>query len=430
MLAFWGRLVGRRAKRAGVKRRRTFQPRIDVLEERRVLATIWVDDDLMQRPSADFTSIQAAVAAADPGDTIRVAAGTYEESVTVDKSLDIRAHHDASPRANRSDRNAILEIPAGGMWGFNVTADDVEIRGFVIEDSNDDGNGPVGVILGRQTSGHDIRRNIIQSNTFGIYLNSDGEDKTVVRENLIRDNNQPGAAAGNGIYSDQGVSDVDVVGNTFTGHTNSAMVFAGGSGAFADDEQSDILIRRNVIVNDSSIALFNVTASEISQNLSTGSNGSGIFLGGGVNDVVIRHNALANGATTGINVQTLGVDANSNIDIVGNSITGFGEAGIRLTGGANEILVSNNVISRNGTDGISLEEALDNVIERNRLDRNGRDGIRVDALSLDNLLSRNDASRNAEHDYHDDSVGTGTAGTANTWTRNRGRTQNRPGLIN
>jgi hypothetical protein len=36
--------------------------------------------------------------------------------------------------------------------------------------------------------------------------------------------------------------------------------------------------------------------------------------------------------------------------------------------------------------------------------------------------------RNAEHDCHDDSVGLGTAGTANLWIKNHGRTENRPGL--
>ncbi len=35
---------------------------------------------------------------------------------------------------------------------------------------------------------------------------------------------------------------------------------------------------------------------------------------------------------------------------------------------------------------------------------------------------------NAEHDAHDDSVGTGTAGTANTWADNEFRTANRDGL--
>ena len=41
---------------------------------------------------------------------------------------------------------------------------------------------------------------------------------------------------------------------------------------------------------------------------------------------------------------------------------------------------------------------------------------------------RDDRHAFREHDAHDDSLGTGTAGTANVWRRNRGRTENRPGL--
>jgi hypothetical protein len=58
-------------------------------------ATLSVDEDRMDCPSAQYTSIQAAVAAAQPGDTIAVCPGTYVEgpgtpgsnALTVDKSL-------------------------------------------------------------------------------------------------------------------------------------------------------------------------------------------------------------------------------------------------------------------------------------------------------------------------------------------------------
>jgi hypothetical protein len=35
---------------------------------------------------------------------------------------------------------------------------------------------------------------------------------------------------------------------------------------------------------------------------------------------------------------------------------------------------------------------------------------------------------NDEHDCHDDSVGSGTGGTANFWLKDKGETQNRPDL--
>jgi pectin methylesterase-like acyl-CoA thioesterase len=45
--------------------------------------TLVVDDDKVQCPNADFTSIQAAVTAATPGTTIVVCPGTYTEQVTI-----------------------------------------------------------------------------------------------------------------------------------------------------------------------------------------------------------------------------------------------------------------------------------------------------------------------------------------------------------
>ena len=44
-----------------------------------------VDDDRLDCPNADFTSIQAAVDAAPPDATIQVCAGIYHESVIITK---------------------------------------------------------------------------------------------------------------------------------------------------------------------------------------------------------------------------------------------------------------------------------------------------------------------------------------------------------
>ena len=52
-----------------------------------VAATLVVDDDNVQCPAATFSTIQAAVTAASSGDTIQVCAGTYNENVSITKSL-------------------------------------------------------------------------------------------------------------------------------------------------------------------------------------------------------------------------------------------------------------------------------------------------------------------------------------------------------
>jgi len=52
-------------------------------------ATITVDNDHGQCADATFTSIQLAVTAASPGDTIRVCPGTYAEQVVINKNLKV-----------------------------------------------------------------------------------------------------------------------------------------------------------------------------------------------------------------------------------------------------------------------------------------------------------------------------------------------------
>jgi parallel beta-helix repeat protein len=451
--------LGYAPKREQIKRRGR-RLSIDVLEDRRLLATLFVDDDLAQKHNADFTSIQAAVNAAQPGDTIRVLPGTYNESVTVDKKLTIlgaqsdvnhsgdqdehdngddnedEEEHNNHKKAhdNQSAQPSIVEIPAGGTAGFNLTANDIVIRGFTIQDADANGNNAVGVNTSRQTSGDVIAKNIIQDTVFGIYLNTNCAHTTVVEKNLIRNNNNPGSASGNGIYSDQGASNVVIAHNFFTGNTNASIIFVGGDGsATSTSNQLDLTIKGNTMLNDAPMIFVNTADSHITNNTSTGSAGSGIFFGGGVTNTEVRHNTLTDGAFTGINLRTNAFGnapaPNSNIQIVDNKISGFGDAGIRLSGGATGILVSHNDLKHNATDGITLDGAVSNQIEKNHVESNGHDGIHADATSTGNTFTKNEAKQNALFDYQDESVGTGTAGTANTWTKNKGKTASPPGLI-
>jgi len=108
----------RNSKQRKALKRRSRRLSIDALEDRRLLATLFVDDDMAQNHHAQYTTISAAVAAAQPGDTIRVSPGTYDESVTVDKKLTILGSqgdtNDAQKHPNKAIKNAtIVEITGG-----------------------------------------------------------------------------------------------------------------------------------------------------------------------------------------------------------------------------------------------------------------------------------------------------------------------------
>ena len=416
-----------------------------------------VDDDKVQCPNAQFTSINAAVAAAQPGDVIRVCPGRYNESVDVNKTLTFigpqrerdldnlgdRDHHDRDDRDDRKrdrdrdrddrdrdrdrdkkaiscatfpvadpTREAIVDPPVPGTPGFLVQANNVVIDGFTVQDAKDN----AGINLSRAFSGYQIFDNVIRQNTFGIYLNSDGKRLTDIGENIFLCNNVPGSAQGNGIYSDQGVSNANIARNFFTGQINASSIFVGNTnpllGGGPSQAQFNLWIKNNAMIDDAPIIMVNTSNSQISDNVSIRSSGSGIFFGGNVRRVQVVGNQLLDGAFSGINLRDDPVDypvlptqPDADNFISDNGVSGFGDDGIRLREGATR-----------------------NLVRNNRVDRNHRDGIRVETLANNNFIEQNRMKGNGEFDAYDDTVGTGTAGTANFWRDNECVTENRPGL--
>src|SRR3954452_19239877 len=119
---------------------------------RAAATTRFVDDDLIQCPSAAYTRIRQAVLASAPGDTIVVCPGTYRESVKVTKKLTFQAlfptPHIAdcitdNPPVPNPQLESIVEgrVPAGFPTvtgtgpAFDVQTSGVVINGFVIQNS-------------------------------------------------------------------------------------------------------------------------------------------------------------------------------------------------------------------------------------------------------------------------------------------------------
>jgi parallel beta-helix repeat protein len=95
-------------------------------------------------------------------------------------------------------------------------------------------------------------------------------------------------------------------------------------------------------------------------------------------------------------------------------------------------------------NGISLIRAENNTVESNTASKNARNGIFVDADSTGNKIKSNTSTKNAVRkndiqllgqdaafDYRDDTdpPAPPTAPTANTYFKNKGKTQNRNDLI-
>jgi parallel beta-helix repeat protein len=112
----------------------------------------------------------------------------------------------------------------------------------------------------------------------------------------------------------------------------------------------------------------------------------------------------------------------------GDPNAGSGAGILLYQTGSGRVDVSNNETSAND-DGIVLNDADRQSIEDNYSHDNVLfDGIFVDQDSTRNVLQDNTALRNAALDCEDQSTGSGTAGTANSWKNDTGVTQDPQGI--
>lgn len=360
-------------------------------------ADITVDDDGAQCPGAQFTSIQAAIDAAAPGQEILVCPGLYNEVVNVDRTLILRGKSDgkACEVTPVPTKQTIIDGPDGGFPpAVTISANNVVFEGFTIQ-----GTGNAGMYIVPASSGHLIRKNQFRDNTFGLYLHSSGAATTNVQENCFYQNNRPGAASGNGIYSDQGLANARIANNLFQENQSSAMVLT----RFVPGLNTGITIEGNKSTLDGSLlALFLTTNSLVQGNVALQHQGSGIFVGNDNSLVTFRDNEMTSGTGRGISTSiAFGGGPSSDLTFTGNKVKYSMNDGMRVGDG-------------------SLQNS---TISKNQFQQSGDDGLQIQAGNAGNTILENDLKQNPTHDCHDSNA----LGT-NTWTKNKGLTQNQAGL--
>jgi len=105
----------------------------------------------------NYQTIQGAVTAASPGDTITVSPGTYSENVVVNKPLTIKSSNGAA--------STIITAANPSNDVFLLTGTDIRIEGFTITG----GSGSSGVKIDH-ASRCAVVNNIVYGNTRGVYL--------------------------------------------------------------------------------------------------------------------------------------------------------------------------------------------------------------------------------------------------------------------
>ena len=174
---------------------------------------------------------------------------------------------------------------------------------------------------------------------------------------------------------------------------------------------------------------------------------NGIQLNGGNQHVVIEENKLDTVGTDGYHGIILsnesGDGENQNNTIEENRIIDAGLSGLVLRNSSFNTVRENTIRGSKGFDlsdplwgnGISLENASNNRIVENNVQKNARNGIFADSASIgnsfiENLSKDNNTGNVGAFDYNDQTTGgSGPSGVQNTYKKNRGKTQNVPGLI-
>lgn len=275
-----------------------------------------------------FATIQQGVDAVDPGGVVRVAPGLYNETVIINKPLQLlgaQAGVDARTRLGTpSEESRVTGTSPVAI--IQVLVSGVVIDGFTVE-----GNAAgAGIFFAGTASGHVLRNTIVRDNVFGVYLNSNGASPSLVQFNSFRSNNRPGAASGNGIYTDAGLSQATIEANSFTGHAT-ASVNLGGT---VPGTAAQVVIRDNQLFEDNSIAMTNALDVQILGNVIQRAQGSAIFFGGGTSQVTIEGNLIQDGVSDAIRVTSLFTGTpNSAVAAHFNSIQG-NATGLRVDAGA------------------------------------------------------------------------------------------------
>ncbi|HEU4647506.1 MAG TPA: nitrous oxide reductase family maturation protein NosD [Gemmatimonadales bacterium] len=136
---------------------------------------------------AAFTTVGAALAAAAPGDTIRVGAGHYREQIVIDRRIMLLG-----------DPGAVLD---GGRTGvvITVTADSAVVAGFTVRASGRSLERDEAAIKLVRVRGVRITDNVIEDPLHGIYL-LESHGAVVARNRITGATDLAEASRGNGIH--------------------------------------------------------------------------------------------------------------------------------------------------------------------------------------------------------------------------------------
>ena len=399
----------------------------EILESRLLLsATMLSVDPAAPLSATNYHTIQSAVDAAVSGDTIKVAPGTYNESVAIDAPLSNLTILGGQAHLRGESGPSIVE----GATGFAISgANRITIEDFTIEPAGE-GTGIEAV----STQGSKFASDVIAATGYGIELEEFDSD-VLVTDNTLTGKNEAGST---GILDNEGNTNDQICDNHVTDYTFGISVLADdgiSTGAVVLDNTVDsngigidsqgAPVEGNV-ANQNGIGIDAQSggAQVVSGNTANGNTGTGILAvaaGGGT--LTVQHNTANDNSGSGIIA-----NGNGLASILGNTANGNTLQGIVLGSGdppTSATVIGNTAVS-NGGDGIDIEATI-LTLSGNVANDNAGDGFNFLQSATTVSIVSNTADNNSESGF----VIFATAGTVsnNTADSNKGTTATRGGLL-
>jgi len=259
----------------------------------------------------DYPTIQEAINAANPRDTVSVRNGTYYEHVVVNKSISL---------IGENKENTIIDGSRNGTV-ISVTADYVSISGLTIQNGYHIPHITYGIKVGEWEDGCNnvtVHDNIISDNDMGIFLYY--SSNSIVFDNLVFNNYR-------------GIDTVLSNDNHIEGNS----LFNNEVGVVIGSDANSNMIHNNEIYNNSFC---------------------GIWVGWSTHNKIVG-NMLSYNNEAGIRL-----DASNHTNIIGNHLASNHRNGIVLFG-SNSNTVTGNTLIQNEWDGIALWYSNSNSIYHN-----------------------------------------------------------------
>ncbi|MRX74250.1 hypothetical protein GJU40_19195 [Bacillus lacus] len=220
--------------------------------------------------------IQEAVNAVDEYGTVLLSPGDYFENIELNKPVFLKgAKAGSAAREREHGKETVIH---GCIF---IHSNGGVVDGLTVIDSAE----KAGIIMSEAFSGCRILNNCIRDNENGIFLRTSGNEQTLIDGNIIEDNKL------NGIFTFEGISNVIIKNNIFTGHdyVQGAAIHFGTAG-----RDANLLISGNHFVDEAPVVLANTQHVIIESNRFLGSRVSAVFLGGGTADTLLRDNTIQN----------------------------------------------------------------------------------------------------------------------------------------